>query len=72
LLGELAKDNEKISRVLSPEAAKESNLQQIKVDEKVFRYSLNDDAMSNDKLAEGIRKFAADAITLEQLIDSHL
>jgi len=72
LLGELAKDNEKISRVLSPETAKESNLQQIKVDEKVFRYSLNDDAMSNDKLAEGIRKFAADAVTLEQLIDSHL
>lgn len=52
--------------------AKEANIQQINVDEKTFRYALNDDAMANDKLAEGIRKFAADAITLEQLIDSNL
>lgn len=72
LLADMAKDNEKIVRVLSPEAAKESNLEQIKVDEKKFRYSLNDDAMANDKLSEGIRKFAADAVTLEQLIDQIL
>jgi len=72
LLGDMAKDNEKISRVLSPEAAKESDLEKVNVDEKLFRYQLNDDAMANDKLSEGIRKLIADAITLEQLIDKAL
>ena len=30
-----------------------------------FRYALNDDAMASDKLAEGIRAFAADAAKLD-------
>ena len=34
-----------------------------------FRYALNDDAMATDKLAEGIRAFAADAVKLEKLIE---
>ena len=37
--------------------------------EPAFRYALNDDAMANDKLAEGIRAFAADAIKLEKMIE---
>jgi transaldolase len=40
----------------------------IATDEKSFRYALNDDAMATEKLAEGIRLFAKDAVLLEQLI----
>jgi transaldolase len=37
--------------------------------EPAFRYALNDDAMATEKLAEGIRAFAADAARLEKMID---
>jgi len=43
--------------------------EKLKVDENNFRYQLNDDAMATEKLAEGIRSFAADIIKLEQLIE---
>lgn len=52
--------------------AKESDLIQVFVDEKTFRYQLNEDAMATEKLAEGIRKFAADANLLKKLVDDHL
>jgi transaldolase len=42
------------------------------LDEKTFRYLLNDNAMATEKLAEGIRKFAADIIKLEKFIASKL
>ena len=41
-------------------------------DEKRYRWELNEDEMANDKLSEGIRKFAADAIKLEDLIKEKL
>ncbi len=34
-----------------------------------FRFALNEDAMATEKLAEGIRAFAADAIKLDTLIE---
>jgi transaldolase len=39
-------------------------------DETGFRYALNDDAMATEKLAEGIRLFAADSVKLEKLIEA--
>ncbi len=33
-----------------------------------FRFALNEDAMATEKLAEGIRAFAKDAITLESIV----
>jgi transaldolase len=36
--------------------------------ESAFRYALNEDAMATEKLAEGIRAFAADAVKLDGLI----
>ena len=42
-----------------------NDMDQVTVDEKTFRYQLNEDAMATEKLAEGIRKFAADAVKLE-------
>ena len=38
-------------------------------DEKAFRWALNEDAMATEKLAEGIRAFAADAGKLDALIE---
>ena len=42
----------------------------MKLDEAAFRWQHNEDAMATDKLAEGIRKFDADARKLEKLITS--
>ena len=42
------------------------------LEEKTFRWMLNEDEMANDKLADGIRKFAADAQKLEDLIRTRL
>ena len=55
-----------VPRRLSAEAAKASDAKQIHLDEKTFRWMHNEDAMATEKLAEGIRKFYADARKLEQ------
>ena len=38
--------------------------------ESVFRFALNDDAMATEKLAEGIRQFAVDAVKLDAMIEA--
>ena len=43
-----------------------------KLDEKTFRWMLNEDEMAHDKLADGIRKFSIDAKKLEELIRARL
>lgn len=53
---------------LSPAMAQQVHIPVVEYDEPSFRYALNADAMANDKLAEGIRAFAADTLKLEQLI----
>jgi len=73
LLSELAKETgTQLNRVLTEENANKSDLQKKHYDEKLFRWELNEDEMANDKLSEGIRKFAADAISLEQTIKAKL
>jgi len=67
LLGELAASNAPLQRALDPKAGGQAMPRQ-KLDEAAFRYALNDDAMATEKLAEGIRAFAADAIKLEKLM----
>lgn len=42
------------------------------IDEKTFRWELNQDQMATEKLAEGIRKFAEDALKLEDFLSMHL
>jgi len=72
LLGDLEKDSEQNPPVLTPKNAEKCNQSEVKVDETVFRWYMNEDAMATEKLAEGIRKFAVDAILLEKLIDQQL
>jgi transaldolase len=68
LLGELSKSDTALQRALDPAQAKAANIEHVQYDEKKFRWALNEDAMATEKLAEGIRAFAADAIKLEKLI----
>jgi transaldolase len=70
LLERLAKAEGEIPRRLSPENARKDSIQRISLDEASFRWMHNEDAMATDKLAEGIRRFDADARKLEKLITS--
>ncbi len=55
-----------VARALSVEKAKAADVKRIALDEKTFRWMHNEDAMATDKLADGIRKFHADAQKLEK------
>jgi len=70
LLAKLADSDAPVARKLNVEEARASDLKKIELDEKAFRYLLNDDAMGTEKLAEGIRQFCADAVKLEKMIDA--
>lgn len=79
LLDELASqklsDNERIKVYLNKEQAAHNDREKKKyekLDEKTFRWMLNEDEMANDKLADGIRKFAVDAKKLEELIRARI
>ena len=52
-------------RVLSPEKAKSLSIEKMPLDHKTFLWQHNEDAMAVEKLADGIRKFDADARKLE-------
>jgi len=70
LLDKLQKAPGPIERKLTVENARKTGGDKIAMDEKTFRWMHNEDAMATDKLAEGIRKFDADARKLESLIIS--
>lgn len=68
LLEKLHSEPGPVPRALTPEAAQSADLEQIHLDEKAFRYAHNQDAMAVEKLAHGIRSFAADIEKLEAII----
>jgi transaldolase len=72
LMEELAKSNAPVERKLTPEKAKSANIEKLRLDEKTFRWMLNDDAMAYEKTGEGIRRFAADVLKLEKFVASKL
>jgi len=72
LMDELSKSTEPVERKLVPEKAKNAKVEKLELDEKKFRYLLNEDAMATEKTAEGIRKFAADIVKLEKFVQSKL
>lgn len=45
---------------------------QVQIDEKQFRWLMNEDAMATEKLAEGIRNFAHDQAKLEAIVKQKL
>src|SRR5229473_2609306 len=72
LMKDLSESYEPLERKLDPEKAKESDVQRLELDEKKFRYLVNDNAMATEKTAEGIRKFAADVVKLEKFVASKI
>jgi transaldolase len=68
----LSKSTDPVDRKLTPEKAKTAKIDRLQLDEKKFRWLLNENAMATDKTAEGIRKFAVDVVKLEKLVASKL
>ena len=67
LLEELHSDTGKLERALSPDATGDA-IAKVSSTEPEFRFALNEDAMTSDKLAQGIRQFVVDQVNLEQLL----
>src|SRR5947207_16426 len=72
LMKELSESYEPVERKLDPEKAKRADIKRLELDEKKFRWLLNENAMATEKTAEGIRKFAADVVKLEKFVASKL
>lgn len=68
LLSELANSTAPLERQLDPKLAKANAPEWLASNEVSFRTEMNQDAMATEKLAEGIRLFAADAVKLDELI----
>jgi transaldolase len=72
LMKELSESTEPLERKLDPEKAKSAKIDKLELDEKKFRWMLNDNAMAYEKTGEGIRRFAADVVKLEKFVASKL
>ena len=68
LLEQLRASVDEVAQALSPAAAKAAVLEKAHFNESDFRFSVNEDAMATEKLAEGIRSFNADGRKLEALV----
>ena len=67
LLQKLADTEGTVERKLVADA--NADIEKIALDEKTFRFMLNEDAMATEKLAEGIRAFCADSGKLKKMIE---
>lgn len=70
LLAELAASEAPLAHALDAQAARTLDIPEVVLNEAAFRFALNEDAMATEKLAEGIRAFAADAVKLEKLMQA--
>ena len=68
MVSRLSESNSTVDRKLTPEKAKSADVKRLEIDEKKFRYLVNENAMATEKTAEGIRKFAADIAKLEKFV----
>ncbi|KAK4453483.1 putative transaldolase [Podospora aff. communis PSN243] len=74
LLEELLNSTEPVPKKLDASGAAALNIEKKTYisDEPTFRFDFNEDQMAVEKLREGISKFAADAITLKDIIKAKL
>lgn len=68
LLEEMRTTEGDVPLQLSTACAEASDHEPLRLDERAFRWMMNEDAMATEKLAEGIRAFAADTRKLEHLV----
>jgi transaldolase len=71
-LEKLSESYDPVERKLDPDKAKRAEIQRLVLDEKKFRFLLNENAMATEKLSEGIRKFSADIVKLEKFVAGKL
>ena len=71
-LEELKESQDPIQKKLDIANTKSLDIKKLHIDEKTFRFMLNEDAMATEKLAEGIRNFAKDIVKLEAHIQKSL
>jgi transaldolase len=69
LMAALQTSDTPVVRMLDPASARADDMAAVSLDEAGFRWALNEDAMATEKLAEGIRAFAADAHKLDRMIE---
>lgn len=74
LLEELINSNDAVPKKLDASAASSLNIEKKSYisDESLFRFDFNEEQMAVEKLREGISKFAADAVTLKDIIKQKL
>ncbi|MGJ3242117.1 MAG: transaldolase [Opitutales bacterium] len=72
LLEELRRTEQTLERKLSPDSALNEPVEKLEMTEEAFRWRLNEDAMVTEKLAEGIRKFAADMVKVQNIVREKL
>jgi len=68
LLDELKNSTDPIQLKLNAKEITKGSIEKRELDEKTFRWELNENAMATEKLAHGIRSFAADTLKLEEII----
>lgn len=72
LLAELEASPDSVPQKLSKEIALNEDIKRIDMNEKAFRWLLNEDQMATEKLSEGIRKFAADQVKMDAMVEKLL
>lgn len=72
LLKEMENTEAVLDKKLKPDISANLEIKRIDMNEKTFRWMMNEDAMATEKLAEGIRKFTEDLIKLEKHIGALL
>ena len=68
LLEQLDSSHEPVPTRLEADAARQLPIEKVTIDERSFRWLMNEDAMATDKLSEGIRKFNADYLSLRAYV----
>jgi len=72
LLEELSSSASDLPKKLDAEKAKDMEIERVDMNEKTFRWMMNEDAMATEKLAEGLRGFARDIEKLEKIVQEKL
>jgi transaldolase len=74
LLEDMMGSNDAVPKKLDASGAKDLKIEKKSYvdDESLFRFDFNEDQMAVEKLREGISKFAADALTLKDILQKKI
>ena len=72
LLGELESTEAPLVKQLDGSESKHMDIERISLDEKAYRWMHNEDPMAVEKLSDGIRRFTADLVKLEDFVGERI